>query len=395
MSFENPTRLRLDMRANLGGRNYQVVGRTVMGEEEDGKTYYWNEFNLEDASGLEATLVYEETEYGAKWRLFTLVEPENPITAAEAAAKQVGDWLNLTGTSLMVTFQGSSKIYQIEGQAAEGEKLGDVAKYFNAEAGGALLVVSWTGDEVEVYNGLNLAPGVIATAFNLPLEPGRAAKIFSALNDSPSPQYNSGQKFMLQIGILAAVFLLVLLVAGRGCSTSYEAAPVVKISPGGPPLAAGETGTLFEKHYRVATHAVVEIAKVGACWEEHEYELADDYGFKSLLVCGRLGSQEWIHYEPFISPAAPTAKQAGATPAGGTVNLDGETFRVNELFLTTVESADGEASDGLKKGAITYGYGGAGQNSRLLARWNDAGVQFFRGQVIPVQKGTNAFTAAK
>jgi len=395
MSFENPTRLRLGMRANLGGRNYQVVGRTVMGEEEDGETYYWNEFNLKDESGLEATLVYEETESGAKWRLFTLVEPENPITAAEAAAKQVGDWLNLTGTSLMVTFRGSSQIYQIEGQAAEGEQPGEVAKYFNAEAGSAMLVVSWTGDEVEVYNGLNLTPGMIATAFNLTLEPGRAAKIFSALNDSPAPQYNTGLKFMFQIGFLVVLFLVVLLVFGRGCSTNYEASPVIKIPPGGPPLAAGETGTLFEKHYRVATHAVMEIAEVGACWEEHEYELADDYGFKSLLVCGRLGSQEWIHYEPFFSLAAPTAKQAGATQAGGTVNLDGEAFRVSELFLTTVESADGEASDGLKKGAVTYGYGGAGQNSRLLARWNNAGIQFFRGQVIPVQKGTNAFVAAK
>ena len=97
MSFANPTPLKLGMTANLGGPDYRVVGRVVMGMKDAGETYYWNEFNLVSDDGESATLVFEETERGGEWRLFTLFEPEYPMTAADAATKRVGDQLNLDG----------------------------------------------------------------------------------------------------------------------------------------------------------------------------------------------------------------------------------------------------------------------------------------------------------
>jgi hypothetical protein len=38
MSFENPTRLRIGMHGNFGGKDYRLIGRVVMGETESGET---------------------------------------------------------------------------------------------------------------------------------------------------------------------------------------------------------------------------------------------------------------------------------------------------------------------------------------------------------------------
>ena len=102
MSYPNPTPIRIGMTGNLAGKHYRVVGRVVLGEEEAGETYYWNEFNLESDGGDVATLVYEETEQGGEWRLFHLFEPDHPMTAADAATKRLGDPLNLDGTPMFV-----------------------------------------------------------------------------------------------------------------------------------------------------------------------------------------------------------------------------------------------------------------------------------------------------
>ena len=60
MSYPNPTPIRLRMTGTLAGTQYRVAGRVVLGEEEEGETYYWNEFNLESDGGDSATLTSEE-----------------------------------------------------------------------------------------------------------------------------------------------------------------------------------------------------------------------------------------------------------------------------------------------------------------------------------------------
>src|ERR1017187_4304708 len=251
MSFENPTRLRIGVHGNFGGKDYRVLGRVVMGESEAGETYYWNEFNLQAGDGSSADLVFEDNETGGHWRLFTLFEPEYPLTAADAATKRVGDPLNLTGDDVRVTFRGSSRVYRIEGTAPEGVEVGSVAEYFNAEAGQLMQVASWTGDEVEFYNGVNLTRGMIASAFNLPQEElGDAGeKSFSSFGGSGSGNYNSGLKFALQAGF---VILLFFLIFGRtlSCSTDYEASAVEKIPAGPPPLTIDRKSTRLNSSHR-------------------------------------------------------------------------------------------------------------------------------------------------
>ena len=396
MSFENPTRLRIGMHANFGGINYRLVGRVVMGVTDDGETYYWNEFNLEGKDGSYADLVYEEAERGGEWRLFTMFEPEYPMTAADAATKRVGDRLNLTGTEVRVTLLDTSRVYRIEGKAPEGVEVGDMANYFNAEAGDVMQVVSWTGDEVEFYNGVNLSHGVVNSAFNLPPEPSGFARSFSALSGSGSGNYDSGVKFALKaIGILFLFFIIF----GRNmsCSTAYEASPVKRVSAGSSPLTIGATGKWHDKNYRITAHAVVEIAQVGLIFDRHEYELTDDYGMKALLVCGtQTDAGDWILFEQFFPlPPAPTAQKMAAKNVGEAVEIDGFTGRVKEIFRSTVKQTDGEGLTSLKAGTVFYGFAGTNEFNALYARWNGEGISFYLGQGMAAKKLAAYFSIAK
>jgi hypothetical protein len=51
MNSANPTSVQIGMAGAFVGIRYRVVGRVVMGMEEAGETYYWNEFNLVGDNG--------------------------------------------------------------------------------------------------------------------------------------------------------------------------------------------------------------------------------------------------------------------------------------------------------------------------------------------------------
>ena len=87
----------------------------------------------------------------------------------------------VNNNSAQLTLCSASRVYHIEGQAPEGVEIGDVANYFNAQAGNDMQVVSWTGDEVEYYNGVTIPQSVVAAAFKMP----RASETsrFSSIGD--------------------------------------------------------------------------------------------------------------------------------------------------------------------------------------------------------------------
>jgi hypothetical protein len=396
MSFANPTQLRLGMRANFGGKEYQLVGRSVLGESEGGGNYYWNEFNLETDSGEEATLVYEETENGAQWRIFTMFEPEYPITAADAASKRVGDRLNVTGEDVRITFRGSSRVYYVEGKAPEGEEVGTTAEYFNALAGEVMQVVSWTGDEVEFYSGQNLTPGMVASAFGLPQELGvGGGGRFSSFSRSGSGSYPGGSKFVIiTVTIIVALFLM--MGTNFSCTGDREGVPVQHLAAPARPLAIGATGTAFGKEYHVIAHSLVEVAEVGKDWRRHEYELTDENGSTALLVCGNdPGGAEWTFFAPFAPMQPPTANEFATKRVGDTVALDGYTGKVSEIFLSTLEQFDGSETDGSKRGDMTYGLLATNESRTLRCNWNEAGTQFYRGQTLSAKQAVAGFAPGK
>jgi hypothetical protein len=386
MSFENPTLLRIGMNGNFAGKDYRVTGRVVMGETEGGETYYWNEFNLESKDGGYADLVFEETERGGEWRLFTLFKPEYPMTAADAATKRVGDHLNLTGEDVRVTLRSTSRVYHIEGQAPEGVEVGDVANYFNAEAGNDMQVVSWTGDEVEYYNGVNIPQSMVAAAFHVPRASNSSS--FSGSDSSwlggNDEHYDSVAKFFLKAALVIFFFFIVF---GRhlSCSTGYESAPVKKVNAAAPPLTVGAAGILLGWNYHISAHAVVEIAEVGARFERHEYQLLDDDGHPALLVCGwKPESDNWFLFTP-VEPTMPlSSQQAGAKKLGDIVALDNLSAPVGELFQSTIRQLEPDPSPSpwVKKGDVFFGFTAQSPSDLLLARWNAGGITFHRGKSL-------------
>ena len=392
MSFDNPTALRLGMTGELNGKHYRVLGRVVLSVTDDGETYFWNEFNLGTDGGEYATLVYEVTERGGEWRLFTMFEPEYPMTAAAAATKRVGDPLNLDGTDVVVTLLDHSHVRFIEGQGPDGVAVGEEAQYFNAEAGDIMQVVSWTGEEVEFYHGINLASQVVRTAFNLlgaassvEYIVGKPPAWETAVEAAPSFFADTGVRIML--GVLVATLVFV----GYSCVPRHQSVPLKKFAAGHAPLVVGAAALIEGKKYAVDSHAVVEIAEVGLIYQRHEYELTDAAGRPMLLVCGAESqAKDWTLFTPLASADSLSPTQAGTKKVGDTVNLDGLVVHIGQLFRSTVASVEGaNASDGTGD-RVFYGFSGKAAAQTLLARWNSRSIIFYRGQSIAAKNVTPA-----
>jgi hypothetical protein len=384
MSFANPTKIRIGTAATFFGQTYRVIGRSVLGVQEAGRTWYWNEFNLETSGGYYATLVFEETGQGGKWRFFEMFNPKVPMTAREAEEKRVGDAVNLDGTTVMVTRVDCSRVYAVEGKEPEGVVVGQHAKYFNAEAGDRMIVVSWTGDEVEFYSGRTITGGAVASAFNL----GGLARLAFALTGGRSFLNARVLAPLLMIGLLGSLILIV----KSAVSSPAPPPAVIVLQAGPPPLFAGESGVLDGRRYRIASHALVEIAEPGLRFSRHEYELNDDDNNNYLLLSGMSSNAaNWILCAP-IEPAKPlTPLEAGGLSAGQIVKLDGDPARITKLFRSTIRGVDEISPQRHKTGDVLYGFSGPMKSNILIVRWDATNIIWLKGRVLADRNVKAAF----
>lgn len=386
MSNANPTPVRVGMTGTFAGKPYTIIARVVMGMEEEGETYYWNEFYLSDGSDRIAMLVCEEV-YGAQqWRLFTEFTPQQPLTAREAGLKKVGDRVDLDGVSAEVTVVDETRVYFIEGKAPDWVSVADEAKYFNAEAGGKMWVVSWSGDEVECYRGMQLHPEMVAQALRLPPDSFKQAARSGSLTGSGGG---------LNFGVISA--LLTFAVGGffifRSCSsaprftTTHSPTPppqVVQPQPAPPPpLTVGTNVTLDGQAFLVVGHRVVEYTKVNARWSSRQYQVTDDAGQTNLLVLrAQPNSSNWQLFKPLAPVRPPTPLVAAAMRAGEAVTLDDFQGRVSELFMSRALTNTAGFPDAFTGGGLTYHYLAQTNTSTLLASWNGERIVFHRGQTV-------------
>ena len=393
MSYENPTRLRIGQHGTFSGKDYRLVGRAVLGVDEDGQRYYWDEFYLEAGDGTRATLVYEETEGSVEWRLFTEFTPEYPMTAADAASKRQGDHLNLTGRDMVISRVDTALVYRIEGWVPDGLVVGEVSHYFNAEFGNTMQVVSWIGERIEFYDGVNLSTRLIEAAFFLP--PASASGGGTGSWYSPGDGgYDSWLMFALKAG---GVFLLFFLLFGRGfsCAGSRPAATVRHLTVGAAPLTVGATGTLKGNHYRIASHAVVEIGEVGIFYQRHEFQLMADGGQTARLICGlNNGDASWVLLTPLHPLQPPTAAECAAKTIGEVVTVDGVQGPVTQIFQSSVRQSDNPEELDWNGSSLHYGYLAKSPYTTLLATWNSAEASFFQGTELPVKTVTAAFAGS-
>lgn len=400
MSFANPTPIQIGTWGTFNGGRYRVAGRVVLGCDVDGQRYYWNEFHLVGETGDEATLVHEEGEHGIEWRMFVLFEPEFPLTAADAATKRVGDYLNLEGTGVRITLVDESRVYHIEGDAPEGVELGDVANYFNAKLGKDMIVVSWTGDEVEYYRGKDLSSGLVATAFGLRgpefnrfLQSAGSSSVFGSsgfLSGTSADEAEAGSKRVLQI-VLAVLLIAMAFVGFTTCRSPRRPATVEKVAAPTAPFAFGQEGNWEGRTWSLRAHAVVEIAEVGRLFERHEYHLTDATGNRALLVCGmKPGAADWIWFTPLEPLEPPTPAQAGALQAGETVNIDGWVGPITELFQLVNRQTSSELPD-VRDGDLQFGFTVQSGTGLVQARWNATRITFWRGKIVPAKVLLEAF----
>ncbi|MEO6569133.1 MAG: DUF4178 domain-containing protein [Opitutaceae bacterium] len=376
MSFENPTALSVGMTGTLDGWRTRVAGRVVLGMDEGGETYYWNEFNLVDASGVGATLVYEETEHGPEWKLFKPFEPLRSLSVAEAALKRVGQMVELDGIPTRVSLVDQSRVCFVEGTAPEGVTVGDVADYFNADRSDRMLVVSWTGSEIEFFEGRDLSAGSVASAFGLQ----RAAVGFRPTESSlPGSDPQSGIFKLVGTGLFIAAVIAFgsTFFGSRSGGRSREPephrpAPALQ-------LATGARGTLGASSYLVASRAVLAIGTVRSRFDRREYDLASADGH-ALLVQGLTGSsKEWhlfsrVNVPPGFSPFVAAAQRSGAS-----VSFDDKKALVAELFQCGTLSAEGETGRTEWPAGIRYGFTARAGADWFIARWDEKGIALYRG----------------
>jgi hypothetical protein len=384
MNFDNPTKIQIGSTGLFHGEKYRVIGRVFLGEKEDDMIYGWNEFNLVTDSGGSATLVFEQTQRGPEWRWFTMFEPEFPMPAEDAATKRVGDVVNLDGVDVTVTLVQESRIYLIDGQAPEGQRVGSRANYFNAEAGSKMIVVSWTGTEMEYYKGVTISAGMVASAFNLPV--GQLLKF----NFTGGGGFTGTSVVKVVVTVSMSLFFFIMILGKIG---SGDRVPAVVRHPAPPsPLAVGSAGSLNGTHYQIVGHAQVEIAEIGNFVDRHEYYLHDDETNNALLVYdpGQEGNN-WILFTPLQPAIALTPQQAGNVRLGQAVNVDGVIAPVSELFRSTIKQIEDPDQPGWKSGDVRYGFNARAGSTNLLVRWNEQDIEFEQGKTVDAKAVTAAF----
>lgn len=376
----NPTALRIGHAGMLEGRRWTVLGRVAL-RSHDG--YAWQEFYLGTAEGEAATLVYEEE----SWKLFKMLEPESPLTEAEAAKQRVGDTVFTAGKGAQIDYAGGSWVTHIEGVAPEGVETGDYARYFNAQQDDGMLVVSWTGDEVEYFHGRELPFNAVEKAFGLPQR-----SQWSRL----APTGFSWASLDANHVVGGAIVVVLVLVFGAmlfdEIAVPMPPDPPAKVAAAPVRLPDQAKGVLQGHAYTVRGHAVVEISRPGRKFDRHEYFLTDEAGGTALLVQGLGGlSQQWHLLKPGRFPEGFTPYEAAQVKAGQATTPDGKRSTVAYLFQSRAHATDGTFNLRPWPNEIQYGFVLNTPDYWVLARWTERELQVYRGNWLSVKEVAAAF----
>jgi hypothetical protein len=265
-----------------------------------------------------------------------------------------------------------SRVCAIEGEAPEGVERGDIAHYFNAEAANQMFVVSWTGDEVEVYRGVTLPARAVAKAFGVSAVPTGALNRLSESSDGGSIQVSGIPTLVV---IVIALVSIVWLRSGCARTERTERPPKLPAAE----LSVGSQGKLNASQYRITGHAVVEVAHVGQRYMRHEYSIVDEAGNEAFLWQGtEQGADKWMLAAPFTPSHPLRPAEAGALRLGQAVVLSDAAAQITELFLSRVGKVDGATN--WSAGTELYGFmarSSKAAKDAAVALWNETAITFY------------------
>lgn len=392
---KNPTALRVGMSGLLRGRRYTVRGWVGFSVVVDGETYYWTEFNVADERGLAATLVFEETEDGPTWKWFTLLEPRRPLTIAEAAAKRAGDTVEYEGRQIPITLVSESHAVEVEGEAPGGVLRGEVARYFNADAGQQrLFVATWVGEKLEFYIGQTIGRRLVEDAFGLP-----RAKSFNENFSSANPVENDSAEWdglKTGLGVLALIGFFVWRIIGENYDPEpdirFAAPPAVQPAPASLLVSVGARGTLEGRAAEVLEYADGEVVMRGARFHENEFLLRVADRGEALLVQGWRGDpNHWLRLRPIAVPATFTPTWAGDLRRGSSFLVDGRSFVTADVFLERPKPAKGVRADTPWSQPTLYGLVARNGEEWLLCRWDEKEIRWYLGRTLHAATVAAAF----
>jgi hypothetical protein len=267
-----------------------------------------------------------------------------------------------------------SSVWQVEGKTPEGIEKGKHASYFNAEAGDKMIVVSWTGEEMEFYNGTNLSSLAVAGAFGLA---GFSAFQFALT----SGRRWSNAHVIGPFAVLAVIAVMVTAFIINSHSPGPSHPAPVKVTAAGPsPLSVGLSGALNGVTYRIASHNLAEIAEVGIRFQEHEYDLTDNQGNEALLIRGGAAADASWKLCALLPPQSElTPLQAGGLWRGEEIHLDQGNASVTELFRCTTS------------GNVFYGFTGRLGTNIVMARWDQIIITEWQVSILPNKTVRAAF----
>lgn len=316
------------------------------------------------------------------------------MTAQEAATKRVGDTVNLDGTPTRITLVDQSRVYHIEGEPPEGVEVGDVAHYFNADRGPRMLVASWTGDEIEFYEGQDAPAALVAQAFGFPTTTDTSRSPASSLRDDTSSRPSSATiakviAVVVLVGAAAAAFLWHWNTRTPSSSRARSVAlPSLQ-------LATGARGRLGTEEFTITGRTEVEIATVRGRKRQHEYRLRNTGNEIVLLVAGLTGApQEWhlLRTTQLATPRDPY--EAAALRKNARLEEDGRMALVSELFRSNTIVTDGLTDAAPGSRGVRYGFLARRANGWVVARWDETQLQFHSAVPVAESEVRAAFATA-
>jgi len=250
--------------------------------------------------------------------------------------------------------------------------------------GGAKLAVT----SPAFKDGADIPFESVRSAFNLNRE--AAARVAQSITSAQSASSSTFTTKILWAILLLALGILAFGAFGLRASSSSSrlivtAAPSLRLKPGG-------TGTMNSVTWQIRQHALVQIAEVGLQYERHEYQLAGPEGATALLIYGfNAGQKDWVlltRVEPLesLTPQAAASKHFGET-----VNVDGVGAMITSISETILRENESAESSVSGKGAILYGFTARSPASVLLARWDESGINFYRGKGLPAKEVAAGF----
>jgi len=377
----NPTKLTVGMTGVLDGRAATVVGWAVL---QSAERYRWHEYYVQLGGGGLIILVFER----GVWKRFDDVTAHGGFDAREAASYRCDSSVVFDSRAFRVAYVSTSRVLFAEGQAIEGVRVGSEARYFNAQREeGDLLVVSWTGDEIEFYAGKKLSNQVVPRAFQLP-GPSLLSKIGVSVREGMDP--DSRNAAVIFVGLLLLIGFVIW--AGRRREPTVNPPPIVPESVR--QLVDHAQGVLGATSYTVLKHSIEEIDEVGFRFRRYEYELIDDRGNRALLVQSlNGGAQEWHLFRSLALPATLTPNVMGNIRGGNRVRLGTDDAIVRTLFLDRTPSGAGADPTNRSVGTVHYGFVARAADEWVLARWSESAVELDTGRAVPEAEVLSAFGA--